>query len=224
MNCSNLRPLAVAAVTSLLILRTPGCKPHDASLQPGSDVRLEPQLPGESWHASTKAPVSIAGRLTWLSIEEEVRLDPEGRLVHAETRSGDDARTPEMKVTFDRPSHKVVVERAGRLLEWEVPGDEPWILAPATGPAGGVVPTPLIAWTTYRATRNSEWVRLVLPLEQKSYVVPRDQYVIDQTVIVGDQAVEVDEHFVRSISIGGVELGRALGKAPAFRFRAAVGS
>jgi hypothetical protein len=111
-----------------------------------------------------------------------------------------------------------VVERAGRRVDWTVPGDEPWVLAPVRGPAGEEVPTPLVAWTTYRATRDAAWVRLVLPLEQKSYLVPRDQYVVERTVIVGDQAVEVDDHFVRSIKIGGVELARgALGTA--FRFQ-----
>jgi hypothetical protein len=215
MKLSNLKPVAAAAVTILVTLG--GCRPNDAAPQPGSEARLETQFPGESWHASTRAPVPSGGRLAWISIEEDVRLDPSGRLSHAVTRSRDDANLPEVKVTFDPPSRTVVVERAGRRIEWTVPGDEPWILAPVKGPAGEVVPTPLVAWTTYRATRDTEWVRLVLPLEQKSYVVPRDQYVVDRAVVVGDQAVEVDDHFVRTITIGGVELARgALGSA--FRF------
>jgi len=212
---SNLKPgAAAAAITTLLAM---GCRPHESAPQPASEARRETQFPGESWRADTRAPVPSGGRLAWISIEEEVRLDPSGRLVHAETRARDDARAPEVKVTFDPPSRTVVVERAGRRIEWSVPGDEPWILAPAKGPAGEAVPTPLVAWTTYRATRETEWVRLVLPLEQKSYVVPRDQYVVDQTVIVGDQAVEVDDHFVRSITIGGVDLARGA-RGSAFRF------
>ena len=211
---SNLKPFAVAALTTLLAV---GCTPHDPSPQPGSEARLETQFPGEAWHADTRAPVPSGGRLAWISIHEDVRLDPQGRLVHAETRSRDDAGSPEVKVTFDPPTRTVVVERAGRRVEWQVPGTEPWILAPAKGPGGEAVPTPLVAWSTYRATRDNEWVRLVLPLEQRSYVVPRDQYVVDQTVVVGEQAVDVDDHFVRSIKIGGVELARgARGKA--FRF------
>ena len=216
MKLSNLKPMAAGAavVTALFAV---GCRPHDDAPQPGSEARLETQFPGESWHADTRAPVPSGGRLAWVSIEEDVRLDPSGRLYHAETRARDDGGAPEVKVTFDPPSRTVVVERAGRRIEWTVPGDEPWILAPAKGPTGEVVPTPLVAWTTYRATRDNEWVRLVLPLEQKSYVVPRDQHVVDHTVIVGEQAVEVDSHFVRSINIGGVELARgALGSA--YRF------
>ena len=213
----NLKPFAVAAVLSTLAV---GCTPRDPSPQPDSEVRREAQFPGESWHADTRAPVPSAGRLAWISIEEKVRLDSQGRLVHAETVARDDAKSPEVKVTYDPPSHTVVVERAGRRSEWQVPGDEPWILAPARGPAGEVVPTPLVAWSTYQATRDHEWVRLVLPLEQRSFVVPRDQYVVDQTVIIGDQAVDVDELFVRSITLGGVALGRgARGKA--FRFHGA---
>ncbi len=211
---SNLKPFAVAAVLTTLAL---GCTPRNASPQPGSEARREAQLSGETWHADTRAPVPSGGRLAWISIEEDVRLDSQGRLVHAETRARDDVSSPEVKVTFDPPSRTVVVERAGRRVAWQVPGDEPWILAPVQGPAGEVVPTPLVAWSTYQATRNNEWVRLVLPLEQRSYVVPRDQYVVDQTVIVGDQAVDVDEHFVRSITIGGVGLARG-SRGQAFRF------
>jgi len=214
---SNLKAFAVAAVLTTLAV---GCTPHDPSPQPGSEARREARFPGESWHADTRAPIPSGGRLAWISIEESVRLDSHGRLVHAETRSRDDANSPEVKVTFDPPSRTVVVERAGRRVEWRVPGDEPWVMAPAKGPAGEVVPTPLVAWSTYRATRDHEWVRLVLPLEQRSYVVPRDQYVVDQTVIVGDQAVDVDEHFVRSITIGGVELARGA-RGEAFRFHGA---
>jgi hypothetical protein len=212
---SNLKPFAVAAaLTTLLAV---GCTPPSASPQPGSEARLDAQFPGESWHAETRAPVPSGGRLAWVAIEEEVRFDADGRLAHAVTRSRDDNGAPEVKVTFDPPARTVVIERAGRRVEWQVPGDEPWILAPAKGPAGEAVPTPLVAWSTYRATRDHEWVRLVLPLEMKSYLVPRDQYVVDQTVVVGDQAVDVDEQFVRSITIGGVELARgSLGKA--FRF------
>ncbi len=214
---SNLKACAVAAVLTTLAV---GCSPHEMSPQPGSEARLETEFPGESWHADTRAPVPSGGRLAWISIEENVRLDSQGRLVHAETRSRDDAHSPEVKVTFDPPSRTVVVERAGRRIEWQVPGDEPWVLAPAKGPAGEVVPTPLVAWSTYRATRNHAWLRLVMPLEQRSHVVPRDQYVVDQTVIVGDQAVDVDEHFVRSITIGGVELARGVrgARGAAFRF------
>lgn len=214
---SNLKPFAVAAVLTTMAL---GCTPRETFPQPGSEARREPQFSGESWHADTRAPVPSGGRLAWISIEENVRLDARGRLVHAETRARDDVSSPEVKVTFDPPSRTVTVERAGRRIEWQVPGDEPWVLAPARGPAGELVPTPLVAWSTYRATRSNEWVRLVLPLEQRSYLVPRDQYVVDQTVIVGDQAVDVDDHFVRSITIGGVELARgSLGQA--FRFHGA---
>ncbi len=215
MKLTNLKPVAAVAAVATILLAT-GCR-HDGAPQPGSEARLETRYPGESWHADTRAPISSGGRVAWVSIEENVRLDPSGRLFHAETRTRDDSGAPEVTVTFDPPSRTVVVDRAGRHIEWTVPGDEPWILAPVEGPAGEAVPTPLVAWTTYRATRGAEWVRLVLPLEQKSYVVPRDQYVVDRTVIVGDQAVEVDEHFVRSITIGGVELARGAG-GKAFRF------
>ena len=101
-------------------------------------------------------------------------------------------------------------------IEWHIPGDEPWILGPVESPAGAIVPTALVAWTTYRATRDTEWVRLVLPLEQKSYVVPRDQYVVDHTVIVGNHALEVDDQDAWSVIIGGVEILRG---APRDAFR-----
>ena len=210
---SNLKPLVAAA-----ILVAAGCRPQDAAPQPNSEAHREARFSGEFWHADTRAPVLSGGRLAWISIAEDVRLDREGRLVHAETRARDDAGAPEVTVTFDPPSHTVAVERAGRRIAWSVPGDEPWILAPVHGPGGEAVPTPLVAWTTYRATRHSAWVRLVLPLEQRSYLVPRDQYVVERTVIVGVQAVEVDDQFVRSINIGGVELARGA-RGTAFRFQ-----
>ncbi len=48
--------------------------------------------------------------------------------------------------------------------------------------------------------------------------MPRDQYVVDHTVVVGEQAVEVDDQFVRSIMIGGVALARGAAIGTAFRF------
>lgn len=217
-----MKPLGLKPVftVGIVLFLATGCRPSgDSTSQPASEARLETQSSGESWHSDTRAP---AGRNAlqngWMSIAEDVRLDASGRLVHAETRArGEAPNSLETKVTFDPPSRTVVVEREGKRTEWSVPGDEPWVLAPVTAPAGTTVPTPLVAWTTYRASRDAQWVRLILPLEQKSYVVPRDQYVVGGTVIVGDQAVDVDAHFVRSIQLGGVELARsALGAA--FKF------
>jgi hypothetical protein len=166
---SSLKPLALASVAVATTL-----------------AFLVASSPGEFRVAET--------HLGRISIAEEMRLDPSGQLVHAEIRVRDDAGYVEESFTFDPPSRTVVIERSGRRVAWSVPGDEPWILAPLTGPSGEVVPTPLVAWATYRVTANTEWVRLVLPREQRSYVVPRDQYVVDGTVIVGDHAVVVDDH------------------------------
>lgn len=184
---SNLR--AALGTAAFMILLAVGCRP---------DVRVEPAPLGESWQATTRAAHS--------SIDEDVRIDPSGRLVHAVTRARDDAGA-EVRITFDPPSHTVVVEREDHRTTWTVPGDEPWILAPVRAPGGEESATPLVAWTTYRATRSTEWVRLVLPLEGKSYVVPRDQYVVDHTtVLVGDHAAEVvrDDTLASSIVIDGV--------------------
>ena len=216
---SNLKPFAVVATFSLVsVLADVACRPAEAAPQPGSEASLDTSFTGQSWHATTRAPIPSGNRLAWISIEENVRLDPTGRLVHAETRSRDEADAPPVKVTFDAPSRTVTVNRDGKDSSWTVPGDEPWILAPITGPHGEVVPTPLVAWSTYLATKDHEMVRLVLPLEHKSYVVPRDQYVVGNTVVVGEQAIDVDEQFVRSIKIGGVELARGSSKGTGYRF------
>ncbi len=208
----SLKPLLAIVALSAVVLAS-GCRTRDGALQPASEARLDEQASGEAWHADTRAPVAAG----WISIAEDVRLDPSGRLMHAVTHARDEGSSAEFKVTFDPPSRTVVVERAGSRVEWSVPGDEPWIVAPVKGFSGEVVPTPLVAWTSYRATRDNPTVRLVMPLEQKSYVVPRDQYVVDRTVVVGEQAIEVDDKFVRSIKIGSVELARG-SRGSAFRF------
>ncbi|MDB4943715.1 MAG: hypothetical protein JWP97_3249 [Labilithrix sp.] len=215
---SNTKPFAAALALSLSsALLVAACRPAEAAdPQPGSEARLERREPGESWHATTRAAIPSGNRLAWIAVEEDVRLDPAGRLVHAETRTRDGAEA-QITVTLDAPSHTVVVDRGGKRETWTVPGDEPWIIAPVQGARGEKVPTPLVAWSTYRTTRDAEWVRLVLPLEKKSYVVPRDQYVVGSTVIVADQAIEVDEQFVRTIVLGGVELARGA-RGTGFRF------
>lgn len=215
---NNRNAFAVVATLSLFsALADVACRPAEASpAQPESEVSFD--VGTQSWHATTRAPVPSGNRLAWISIEESVRLDPTGRLVHAETRAHDQGGSPDVHVTFDVPSHSVTVEQAGKVSSWTVPGNEPWILGPVTGPQGEVVPTPLVAWTTYRATKESEWVRLVTQTPHTSYVVPRDQYVVGTTVVVGDQAIEVDEQFVRSIKIGGVELARGGAHGSAFSF------
>ncbi len=73
-----------------------------------------------------------------------------------------------LRITYDKPTRTVVIVGAGQPPLWHVPGDEPWIVALATGPSGEPVATPLAAWVTYRATRDAAWVRLLRPLEQRS--------------------------------------------------------
>jgi hypothetical protein len=142
-------------------------------------------LPTDALHATTRA-----GNVT---VFEEVRLDAAGHLLHADTVVRDDGGSPEVHVVADPPTHRVVVERGGRRVEITIAGDEPWILAPPNDPKGDPIATKLLAYTTYRAAQSSEWLRLVRPLDQTSYLVPRDQYVIGHTVIVGEQAIDIDE-------------------------------
>jgi len=206
--------LAIEALGALAACRRGGA----AEPQPACEVRKEAGDALEEWHATTRAPVPAGRATVWVTIDETVKIDAAGRLVFAETRLHDDISTPETRVVFDPPHHRVALDRAGRHVEWSVPGDEPWILAPAATPFGSPVATPLVAWVTYRAAERHASLRLVRPLDQESFVVPRDQYVVDQTVVIGDQAVEVDESFVRGITIGGVELARGV-VGTAFRFR-----
>lgn len=211
---------SLRTVALVLAVAAMACgKQQQAQPEPGSEVRQEAHESGETWRASTKLRDNSRSRVTWVTIDEEVRLDSTGRLLYAQTHSRDDVGTPEVRVTFDASAHNVVVERGGRRVEWKVPGEQPWILAPVRSPAGDPIVTPLVAWTTYRATHNSEWVRLIRPLDQQTHVVPRDQYVVGSTVLVGDQAVEVDERFVRTITFGGASFPRANHQG-AFRFRA----
>lgn len=194
------------------------CHGREALPEVGADVSREPIAAGEVWRGTTTSPGS-SGRPSRVTVREEVQLDREGRLVRADTLVRDDIGSPEVRFLLEPREHRVVVERGGRRTEWSVPGDEAWIIAPVRGPAAEPIPTPLVAWTTWRATRKSEWARLVAPLEQRSFVVPRDQHVVEQTVLVGETWAEVDEHFVRSIRLGGRELERGPGAAHnAFRF------
>lgn len=210
------RPIAVVA---LAFAPLAACEPREAApMEPSADVQREAVPDGEVWRSTTRAP-GTSRRTSWVTVREEVRLDREGHLSYADTVVRDDVGSPELRVLCEPREHRVVIERGGRRLEWTVPGDEPWILASVRGPAAEPIQTPLVAWTTWRATRNSEWVRLVVPLEQRTFVVPRDQQVVDRTVVVGDTSVEVDAEFVRAIRIGGVELSRAAGGIyGAFRF------
>jgi hypothetical protein len=194
------------------------CEERSPKPELGSEARRDPAPAGggEAWRATTRVPA--AGARGWVSVREEVRLDASGRLLFADTRVTDDAGSPEVHVTCDAAGGRIVVERAGRRVELAVSGAEPWILAPVRGPSGEVIATPLVAWVTWRASQRAEWLRLIEPLEQTTWVVPRDQYVVGTTVIVGDEGVEVDDRFVREIAIGGVELARN-GAGAAFRFR-----
>ncbi len=189
----------VVAMTA--IVATTAC--HAAGPRAGSEIRHETRSTGDAWHATTRAPIRIGERTSWITIDEDVELDAAGRLIGAELRVRDDAGSPAVHVVFDPPARKVSVDRAGRHDEWTVPaGDAPWILEPVRGPDGRAIPTPLVAWTTYRAAERTEWVRLVRPLAQDSFVVPRDQHVVDETVILGDEAVDVNESFVRRMRMG----------------------
>lgn len=229
MTTSSHRASAAVLLLALASIFAAGCdngSGHDGQTaaraqQLEADVHREAVPRGEIWRATTttrgKGP-----RPSWVTIREEARLDSSGKLLGSETRIADDIGSPEVRVMTDLADRRVIVERSGRHVEWSVPDtNEPWILTPVRGPAGETIPTPLVAWTTWRATRHAEWVRLVNPLEQKTFIVPRDQYVVDQTVIVGEEPVQVDDQFVRSIAIGGVELDRRAGDIhAAFRFRA----
>lgn len=211
---------AAAAMIASVTLAT-ACHAASRAPQPDSEARRESRGGGEAWHATTRAPIRQSQGMSWVTVDEDVELDATGRLTMAVLRVRDDTGSPQVHVTFDVSARRVAVERGGRHDEWCVPGDEPWILEPVRGPGGRAIPTPLVAWTTYRATRRSEWVRLVRPLAQQTLVVPRDQHVVDTTVLLGDEAVEVDDSFVRRMPIGDVELARGFGSTP-FRFREAA--
>lgn len=203
-------------LVALAVVSAMACKSRNSS-HLASQAHREASTTGETWTSTTHARGTDL-RMPGVTIREQVRFDAKGRLAFADTHVQANNALAETHIICEPGEHRVIVERGGQRVEWIVPGDEPWILAPVRGLAGQPIATPLVAWATWRTTRDSEWVRLVSPLDQRSDVVPRDQYVVDRTVIVGDQAVEIDAQFVQSISIGGVALSRSADASGTFRF------
>ncbi|APR75045.1 Hypothetical protein A7982_00391 [Minicystis rosea] len=146
-----------------------------------------------------------------LRIAEDATIDAAGHLVRAEiviTR-GCDGPTEE-HVTFDRARGTVISATPGGDVEWSVPRDAPWAIAPLT--RGG--PTPIAAWIGARAASDGESVRVIRADRRSSYRSPADQMVIlherGATVLLDDTVAETDTAFVHDVRAldGGAPLGR----------------
>lgn len=194
-----------------------------ADHRPHADVSLTLRPDGsEAWHGAT---VLYRPDGTRVAIDEEVTLDARGVLIQAEMRVHDDTSLRHVRVTLARATGEVTIEDgARRTTSHVVLGPEPWIFTPVRGPTGEAYATPLAAWVAYRATRGAAWVRLVDGVRGESFVVPRDQVAVPTetgaTVVLGDDGVDVDEHFVTTMRVGAarVVLNRERASTTAFAF------
>ena len=212
---------AGGTATTLLLLFVTGCT--DKTPAPHSEARRDTDASGDCWRATTHVPITRGPKDHFVSVEESVCIDSTGKLISAEVAYDRGSRGKTERVLYDFPGRSIVVDHDGTASRIQVSGDEPWILPSAVTPSGERVVTPLVAWVTYRAARGSEWVRPVFPDRRRSYVAPRDQFLIDQVVIIDDDAVEVDDRFVQSWLVGGVALERrSSGLTGPFRFEGRI--
>jgi len=146
---------------------------------------------------------------TTLRAVERAKLDATGRLLRLEATVGEPDADLETRVVLDAPSGHVQIATRTTRVEWTVPSDLPWIWAPVlTAPAGGgPIATPVVARVELRAVASGSAVRLLDLGALTSHTVAADQLVIPEidagtaTVVVADDAVQVDDGMPRSLHL-----------------------
>jgi len=164
---------------------------------PGDRARAEVVLvardaSGETWRARTV----VRGCGAPSTIDEQVVLGPDGRLLHGFVQVAAAQGAAVSRRWYDPAIATVIVEEDGSVVRLPTPNDVPWILE-TVGPCGAPVVTPLGAWATYRATAGAPVVRVVNAVSSRR--VPADQVLVaterGPLVISGEAAVQVDARF-----------------------------
>lgn len=153
---------------------------------------------GTSWRAHSTVLLATGP----VTIDEEIVLADDGTLVRAYTsvqENGEETRT------WYEPRAELVTTTAksGTRHEHIANDGAPWIYGPVHATHGETIGTPLAALATHRAAEHHP--RLLRVASTGSQLVPVDQLVVGSTVIVGDDAIDVDGDGVRSLHLGAVE-------------------
>jgi len=144
-----------------------------------------------------------------VTILEDAKLDPRGRLIHAEVeiRRAHEAR-PSVRAIFDRAQRIARIEARGEATLVSVPDDAPWAYLPPPDAAGHAVSTPVSAWIALRAARGAPVVRVISPAARSSYLGPRDQITqqteAGTTVVLGVDGADAGASFIDEVRIAGV--------------------
>ena len=146
---------------------------------------------GETWRARTV----VTARGVRSTIDEQVVLAPDGRLLHGFVELATRGRAVTRR-WYEPALAAVIVEEDGIVAREAVPDDAPWVVEPPTV-GGAPALTMLGAWATYRATAGAPLVRVVGP--GASHRVPSDQLVVaterGPLVVAGDAAASLDARF-----------------------------
>lgn len=161
---------------------------------------------GETLHGTTE--VRLAGEAHPLVITETAKLGPDGRLISSvsELRSGPRGEELVRSVRLDAKSGMISTrdDRGESVMVAAV--DQPWVVENLFA---GTLPiaesaTAVQAWIARRSIDAGERVRVIDVGARRSFVTLAGQVVMEdggsrKLVILGDEVVEVDSSFVRSL-------------------------
>lgn len=138
-------------------------------------------------------------------LAEIATLDATGRLVHGEAHIAGPGG--EAHAVLEPTRGSVDLTAPSLHTRWSVPADLPWIWNPLLehGASGARVATPLSAVVALRAASIGQAVRELDLRELHSHTLMNDQLVVPNedsyTVVLGDDAVEVDHGLPRRIHL-----------------------
>lgn len=200
---------AVAAAT--LFVGRPGGT--EAALRTDTAIRAPMrEADGISWRAHTTVLLA-SGPVT---VDEEIVLADDGTLVRAYTsvqENGEETRT-----WFDPRAELVTTAgKAGTRHDHVAADGAPWVYGPVHAAHGEAIGTPLAALAAERASAHHP--RLLRVAATGSQLVPVDQLVVatgegTSTVLVGDDAIEVDAAGVRALHLGAADTTLTRAGAP----------
>ena len=158
-------------------------------------------------------------------VVEDVTLDPRGRLLHAETAlSGRCAGAIEQRIVYDVAKGAVQITDARGEARWAVPGDLPWVLAPARDAQQRPIATALRGWIAIRAAALSPTLRVIDASAKTAYAVSSDQIAVaterGTTAVMGDAGIDAGPEFVEELRL--VALGRTMTRVAVLPARSAL--
>jgi hypothetical protein len=160
--------------------------------------------------------LTLRGKPT--SVEEQARIDVDGKLIDAEltVAQGGTRRT----VRYDARAGFAEAPGSER---FEAPSDAPWVYGPIDID-GDRVATPVAAWVAMRAVGTarargaaSSTLRWVDAQARRSALVPDDQVAVDTeqgtTVVIGDDGADVGKDFLVELRVAAAGATLRLQKA-----------